>query len=201
MKKLLTLTLLVLAVTFGAYAQNTVRVGDSGSGGLAYNEGDKIFQAGIGFGYYGYGFGYGSRSASLPALTASLELGLHEYFSVGPYLGYVDYNYRGFGFNWGYSVLAVGARGSFHYVPLLNEYLDLSLDEEKLDFYISLFLGLDFRSYDGADRTGFGNNAGTGFNLGSVAGFRYKFNNRFGVYFEGGRGAISYATFGVSLHF
>lgn len=203
MKKLFILTLLACGLAFGAQAQNTVRVGESG-GGLAYNKGDKIFMAGISFGYYSYGLG-GGRSVGVPPLTAALEFGLHENFSVGPYVGYASWNYRNFGLNYGSSLLAVGARGSFHYVPLLNEALDLSLDEEKLDFYVTLILGLQFRSYTGDD--GFRGFLGDGYNdnsvglqFGPVLGFKYKFNDKFGVYFEGGRGAYGYGTLGLAIH-
>ena len=208
MKKLCILTFLACGLALSTRAQNTVRVGDSG-GGLAYNEGDKIFMAGISFGYYGYNLGRG-RSVGVPPLTAALELGIHENFSVGPYIGYASwgYNYRDLNINYSYnwSFLAVGARGSFHYVPLLNEALDLSLDEEKLDFYVTLIVGLEFRSRTGDDNFGGllgenDNDTDIGFQLGPVLGFKYKFNDRFGAYFEGGRGAYGYGTLGVAIHF
>ena len=207
MKKLCILTFLACGLALSTQAQNTVRVGDSG-GGLAYNEGDKIFMAGISFGYYGYGLGSG-RSVSVPPLTAALELGIHENFSVGPYVGYASWGWDnrllGVNYNYRYNFLAIGARGSFHYVPILNEALDLSLDEEKLDFYVTLLVGLEFQSYNGEDFGGpFGdryNDNYTRFRLGPVLGFKYKFNDRFGAYFEGGRGAFGYGTLGVAIHF
>lgn len=203
MKKLFIITLLACGVTIGANAQNTVRVGDSGGGGLAYNKGDKIFMAGVSFGYYGYGL-VGGRSIGVPPLTAALEFGLHENFSVGPYVGYASWNYRSFGLDYGSTLLAVGARGSLHYVPLINEALDLSLNEEKFDFYVTLILGLQFRSFTGNDDFGglLGDNYdnSTGLQFGPVLGFKYKFNDKFGVYFEGGRGAFGYGTIGVAIH-
>lgn len=199
MKKLCTLICLSFLFSFSAMAQSTVRVDGGGGGNLAYEKGDKIFLAGVSFGYYGYGLA-GTRSVSLPPLTAALELGIHESFSVGPYVGYASWDYRNLGFNYGWDFLAVGARGSFHYVPLLNEALDLNLDEEKLDFYITLFLGLEFQTYNGPDGViGSANN--TRFILGPVVGFKYKFNPRLGAYFEGGRGAFGYGTIGVAIHF
>ena len=205
MKKLFILTLLIGSVAVSAQAQNTVRVGESG-GGLAYNKGDKIFMAGISFGYYGYGLGSG-RSVSVPPLTAALELGIHENFSVGPYIGYASWGWenRVLGYDYRYNFLAVGARGTFHYVPLLNEALDLSLDEEKLDFYVTLIVGLEFQRYSGEDFNGvFGDNLNfsnsVGPQFGPVLGFKYKFNDKFGAYFEGGRGAFGYGTIGVAIH-
>ncbi len=97
-----------------------------------------------------YGYGYlGGRSVSIPPLTAALEFGVHENFSVGPYVGYASWNYDYTSFNYSWNFLAVGARGSFHYVPVLNEALDLSLDEEKLDFYVSLLVGMEFQTFSG----------------------------------------------------
>ncbi len=204
MKKLCTLTLLIGSLAFSAQAQNTVRVGDS-YGGLAYNKGDKIFMAGISFGYYGYGY-LGGRSVSVPPLTAALELGIHENFSVGPYVGYASWSYDYISFNYSWNFIAVGARGSFHYVPVLNEALDLSLDEEKLDFYVTLIVGLEFQTRTGDDNLSgiFGeNDSDTDISpqFGPVLGFKYKFNDKFGVYFEGGRGAFGYGTIGVAIHF
>ncbi|MGD1891199.1 MAG: hypothetical protein ACFB15_11475 [Cyclobacteriaceae bacterium] len=199
MKKLCTIVGVLSLLSFTTFAQSTVRVDGGGSGNLAYEKGDKIFLAGISFGYYGYGL-VSTRSVSLPPLTAALELGIHESISVGPYVGYASWDYRNLGFNYGWDFLAVGGRGSFHYVPLLNEALDLNLDEEKLDFYLTLLVGLEFQTYNGPDGVlSSANN--TRFVLGPVLGFKYKFNPRFGAYFEGGRGAFGYGTVGVAIHF
>lgn len=196
MKKTLTLIAFLFASTF-AFAQVNVET----TGNRAYNEGDKIFIAGISFGGYGYGFA-GTRSIGIPPLTAALEFGIHENFSVGPYLGYASYRYDWAfaGGNYSYNFLNLGARGSFHYVPLLNDALDLGLDEEKLDFYISLLLGLEFQRYN-ADGVSVELANNTEFIFGPVLGFKYKFNDKFGVYFEGGRGAFGYGTLGIAVHF
>lgn len=196
MRKTLTFLTFFLATSF-AFAQNTVSVDPAGN--RAYNEGDKIFIAGISFGYYGYGY-LGTRTVSLPPLTAALEFGIHENFSVGPYVGYASWKYKNSGFNYGWDFFAVGARGSFHYVPLINDALDLDLDEEKLDFYVSLLLGLELQSYSGDNNNFYNYNNNTQFRLNPVLGFKYKFNDKFGVYFEGGRGAFGYGTVGVAVH-
>ena len=197
MKNLFLLVLLSCIMGLPAMAQNTVRV--ENNSGLAYEEGDKIFLAGISFGYYGYGLG-GSRAVGIPPLTAALELGIHEYFSVGPYAGYASWDYGRLGSDFGFQIFSVGARGSFHYVPLVNEALDLDLNEEKLDFYVTLLVGLEFQSYTG-DFGAFNYASGTDFVFGPVLGFKYKFNDKFGAYFEGGRGAFGYGTLGVAVHF
>ena len=196
MKNLITLLFLSLTFSLSALAQNTVSV--ETNDGLAYQQGDKIFLAGISFGYYGYGLG-GTRAVAIPPLTAALELGIHEYFSVGPYAGYASWDYGRLGSDFGFQIFSVGARGSFHYIPLANEALDLDLDEEKLDFYVTLLVGLEFQSYTG-DFGAFNYASGTDFVFGPVLGFKYKFNEKFGVYFEGGRGAFGYGTLGLAVH-
>jgi hypothetical protein len=201
MKNLIVFVSLFFMLSLAAQAQSTVRVGSSGDSNLAYEKGDKIFLAGITFGSYGYGF-VGTRGIGVPPLTAALELGIHENFSVGPYVGYASYNYDWIGFDYSYNFLSVGARGSFHYVPLLNEALDLSLDEEKLDFYVSLLMGLEFQTFSGeSNGTNVNFDNDTEFIFAPVLGFKYKFNDKFGVYFEGGRGAFGYGTIGVAVHF
>ncbi|MGB3619407.1 MAG: hypothetical protein WBA12_14920 [Catalinimonas sp.] len=165
----------------------------------AYEQGDKIFQAGIGFGGYSYGF-FGNRALSVPPVTAALELGVHEYISAGPYVGYANYryNYSFFSDNYNITHLAGGLRGSFHYLPLLNDLADLDIDDDKFDFYITLFGGLRFENVSD-DFVGRSNDVDV--TIGSVLGFRYKFNPGFGAFAELGYGPLSYGTFGLSAHF
>ena len=196
MKQLL-IILLAICVCYVTQAQSSQTV-QVESGGLAYNQGDKIAQLGVSFGSYGYGFGsIGNRGFTLP-VTASLEFGFHEYLSAGPYIGYASWNYSGLDNR--FSIFSAGARGSFHYLPLINDALDLGLDESDWDFYITLMLGI--QSYSWRDDFIFaGNLNATEFVFSGVVGFRYKFNRNWGVYFEGGRGAIGYATIGASYTF
>ncbi len=199
--KILTLTLLSLLFTVGAQAQNTVRVG--GGGDLAYEEGDKIIQLGVGFGRAvgGYNWAYGG-GLGLSA-SAAFEYGIHEYFSVGPYAAFGRYTYgvNRFGLNdrdYRLTAVAVGARGSFHYIPLLNELLDANVDDEKLDLYVSILLGLEFFS------TNFDDDlidySTTVFDGGAVVGGRYMLNPRLAVFTELGYAGLSVWTFGVSFH-
>ena len=167
MKKIILLTAAVLFVAFSAQAQPQ---------DLSYKKGDNLFNAGLGLGYYGYGLGIG-RSSSIPALEANFELGIHEYFGVGPYAGIVRWNYRYSGFDGGFSILTFGGRGSFHYKDLLEELLDSEIGSEKLDLYVTLLFGLEIESYSG-DFTTIRNN-GVGVFIGPVLGARYYFTNNF----------------------
>ncbi|MGK7393240.1 MAG: hypothetical protein ACNS62_01665 [Candidatus Cyclobacteriaceae bacterium M3_2C_046] len=196
MKKLFISVCLSILV-FNLMAQDNQPVAEN----LAYQKGDNILQAGVTFGYYGYGFA-GSRSLSVPPLTGSLEFGVNEYFSVGPYVGFASWNYDWFAVgDYSYNILSLGARGSFHYLPLLNEALDTDFDLEKLDFYVSLLIGLEFQNFSSSVE-GFPESYGndTDFRFGPFVGFRYKFNPNFGVYLEGGANAFGYGTIGVSFH-
>lgn len=173
-----------------------------------YQKGDMLFNAGFSMGLLGYGFGYGNASG-FPALTANLEYSLDDRFAVGPYLGYFgrryDYNY-----NWGFgsgnyehrlSVIAFGARGTFHATSSLNEWFNWNIDESKFDLYAAALLGYEVHSWnydDDLDDYNPSHNSGRVI-LGPVVGARYNFNPQIGAFFETGRGTFGLATLGVSV--
>ncbi len=198
MKKLTLLLIILLAASL-TFAQNTVSLDPSGD--RAYEEGDKIFQVGIGFGRAAGGYGFGSYGFGLPVL-ASLEFGLHEYFSVGPYAAFARYNFNYAGARTGLhaTYFSVGARGSFHYVPLINDALDLDIDESKIDLYVTALLGLETYSVDYDDIPG-ASGSTSGLDFGTVIGGRYMFGDNLGVYSELGYGALSVFTIGLSYIF
>ncbi len=169
----------------------------------AYAEGDKILNVGFSFGNIGYGF-VGTRSIGIPPLTASLEVGIHEYVSVGGYAGIARWTYDwNTNYNYSWTFLAVGGRATFHYVPLLNEALDMGIDATKFDFYVSAVVGLEFRSwsssYDDIPGIDYDNSVNAVF--GPFLGWKYMFNPNFGIFIEGGRGALGWGTIGVSAVF
>ncbi|MEM6843658.1 MAG: hypothetical protein AAF632_15630 [Bacteroidota bacterium] len=203
MKKLCTIIGLLAMFSFSAQAQSTVRVDGGGGGDLAYDKGTNILNIGLGLGRgvrsynrtLGFGWGYTGIGASL---NASYEIGFHEYFSAGVYGGIGRYGIvRG----WSATAIGAGVRGSFHYVALVNEALDLGLDEDRLDLYVSVVLGGEFISYNIADEfidNQVGSDAGVDF--GTIIGGRYMFNDRFGVYSELGYGALSVWTVGLTVN-
>ncbi|WKN44408.1 hypothetical protein [Tunicatimonas pelagia] len=196
MKKLCTIIGLLAMFSFSAQAQSTVRV-DGGGGGLAYDKGDKIIQLGLGLGRaVGGGWAYGGGLGI--SFNGAFEYGLHEYFSVGPYAAFGRYSY-GFAFeDYSLTAVAVGARGSFHYTSLLNEIADTNIDEEKLDLYVSVLLGLEFFSTN-IDNDLLNYNT-TRFDGGALFGGRYKLNPRVAVFSELGYAGLSVWTIGVSFH-
>jgi|TARA_R100000027_G_C2220402_1_gene85915 hypothetical protein len=183
MKRLLLIILLAsCSISFNSNAQ-------------VYQKGDNLFNPGIGLGYYGYGL-EGNQTFSLPALTANYEIGVHEYFGIGPYVGYKSWRYSYMNNDYGFNIIAFGARGSFHYSTLLKEELDVDIDDSKWDLYILANFGFEVFSYTGD--TNFEGDVDFVF-LRPALGVRYYFSDNFAMYGEGGRGALSYLTLGISL--
>lgn len=174
------------------------------TGYAQYSKGDLTANAGISFGLIGYGFGYGSSSIGFPAISANVEYSLDDRFAFGPYLGYFARTYRAASYKNGFSVVSFGGRGTFHATSSLNDWLSLSIDEDKWDLYGTLILGYEVYSwnYDSAwgDNDLYDSSSG-GLVFGPVVGARYHFNNKIGAYFEGGRGAFGWGTLGVSAKF
>ena len=162
----------------------------------------QILQSGISFGYYGYGY-VGNRVGLTLPLTVAYETYFGEHISGGGFLGYASYKYEGVNGNeYGWTFFDFGFRASYHYIHILNELTESNVDPKKFDFYVTVMLIFENRSYssDSDYYSGFYDNE---FDVifGPVAGFRYKFSDRFAAYFEGGRGTFGYGTLGVSLMF
>ncbi len=162
----------------------------------------NIFQGGASFGYWGYGY-IGNRVGISVPLTVAYEKYFHDYISAGGFLGYASYKYEDLNNQrYGWTFIDFGARASFHYIHFLNEQLDMDIDADKFDFYLTAMLIFESRSFSAEDdvyENYYDNELGV--NIGTVAGFRYRFNNSLSVYFEGGRGTFGYGTFGVSYFF
>lgn len=164
----------------------------------------QIAQAGISLGYYGYGYSGTRTGFSLP-LSVAYERYIKENISVGAFVGFVrygyDYTYLNTTYKYSWTFFDVGGRASYHYLDLLNEIAELSIDTDKYDFYVSLLLGLEFRSYSSNDEFDIDYENQTEFIGGGIAGFRYHLSDQFSVFAEGGRGLFGYGTFGVSYRF
>jgi len=165
-----------------------------------FNKGDKVLNLGVGFGSGLYtGGGYSSQ---MPAISASLEVGVVDNvidkgsIGVGGYIGYTsakfDYSDFGYTYGWKYSDLVIAARGAFHY-PLV----------EKLDTYAGLALGYDIVT---AKETGnfpngyIGSSTASGAYFSGFLGARYYFSDNFAGLLELGSG-IAYFNLGVALKF
>lgn len=168
------------------------------SQGVDYSD-VNIFGAGISLGWYGHGF-YGSRSISIPPLSAYYEMGVHEYITAGPFVGFNRWSYRYSNSRYSWTYIHAGLRGSFHYSGILNEMLDGDIDESKLDLYVTLMSGLQLQTYTTNEPflEGLYDNR-VRFFLGPVAGLRYNFSESFGVFAEGGYGSLGALTLGISM--
>ena len=134
----------------------------------SYEKGNKLLNAGIGIGTYGAGgLGFGG----------SFEVGIHPAISVGALIGYSGTNYFGSRF----SVLTIGARGSYHLSELLK------LNDDKIDIYAGL--GLAYRNvtwtYNGSAAV---DSYGGGILPLAHIGGRYYFANNLGAFAELGSG-------------
>ncbi len=162
--------------------------------------GQDILGGGLSLGYYSYGF-TGSRSIGIPPLSAYYELGLHDHITAGPFLGYArwSYKYAVQDYRYSWSFINAGARGSFHITGFMNEILGTEIDEEKIDWYLTLLAGMEFRQYSDTGNNTLGYANQSNFFIGPSAGVRYYFSENLAVYLEGGRGAFGAVSFGVSL--
>ncbi|GAB3181037.1 hypothetical protein [Telluribacter humicola] len=160
-------------LTFVAMAMFTLA---SQSAFAQFEKGDKLLNVGIGLGTYGYG-GIG--------LGGSFEVGVHDAISVGVLGGYSGRSYVGY--NW--SVVTVGARGSYHFNELLN------MADERFDLYAGLGL-----AYRGVNYGGFYGGYGNGVSLLAHVGGRYYMKPNLGLFAELGSG-FSTLHAGVAFKF
>ncbi len=152
-----------------------------------YKKGDKLLNLGIGLNSY--------YSGGIP-LSASFEYGVTEDISVGGMLDYLSYNYGIPGYNYHFSALYLGARGSYHFNRLLN------LRDQNWDIYGGASLG--YRSFSWNDSytgVGLGNAYGSGVFLGIHAGAKYYFSPKFGAFGELGALGSSNIRIGVAFKF
>lgn len=179
-----------------------------------YNKGDITLNAGISLGTIGFGgYGlYGNNFSGFLPLTANIEYSIDEKFAIGGYGAFYsrsyNYNFGSSRYRNGFRAFAFGGRGTFHATPFLNDALDANIDGNKLDLYISVIAGLQVTSWfyddDFKNQTGFGDDLYANRVspvLGPVLGVRYMFTPGVGMYFEGGRGALGWATLGLSFKF
>jgi hypothetical protein len=74
------------------------------------------------------------------------------------------------------------------------------MDEDKFDWYVSLFVGMEFRRYSSTSEwaeSTYGNT--TNFFIGPSTGLRYYISDNTAIFAEGGYSAFGAFTFGVSF--
>lgn len=184
-------TALVLATTLVTNAQS-------------FSEGDNVLGAGVGL-LGGYSVGWsGSGVSQSPALNLHFDHGMGELgpgtWGLGGYVGYktikYESNYIYYNYDYKYTYLVVGARGTWHY----NEWHG----NDKLDTYGGAMLA--YRSVSFTDNTDYGaygylntySYSGSGVGLSVFAGARYFFSDKIGAYGEMGYG-ITWLQLGLAV--
>jgi hypothetical protein len=151
-----------------------------------FAKGDNLLNLGIGVNSY--------YSGGIP-IGASYEYGITDDISVGVGVDYLSYNYTVSSTKFGFSILYLGARGSYHFNRLLN------LNVEELDLYGGAQLG--FRNFTWKDT--YNGTSGDSYNSGAYFGIhvgaRYYFKPKFGAFLEVGAGGSTNARLGVAFRF
>jgi hypothetical protein len=151
-----------------------------------FEKGDKLLNLGIGVNSY--------YNGGIP-LSASFEVGVTDEISVGGGLDYLSYNRSASSVDYGFSVLYLGVRGSYHFNKLFN------LDVEKLDLYGGASLGYRSFTWKDSSISGLSGTWGSGVFFGAHVGARYYFSPKLGGFLEVGAGGSGNARLGVALKF
>jgi hypothetical protein len=196
MRKIL-LIMMVALMALPVYELNAQR-----ETGISYRS-RNLFGAGMSLVSFRYGY-TGSRDIGFPPVSGFMEIGLHDNFTAGPFLGYAryDYFYDGFAQTWDYSWSFTngGVRGSLHVTRFLNNTLGFGINENRTDWYLTFILGIEYRQYS-TRTTAFEDQYNNEFNFlwGPMAGVRYYLGNHLAFHFEAGRGNLGLFNFGLSL--
>lgn len=152
---------------------------------FAVEKGDVVLQPALNLGAYGPFNRYSNGSWGGAMLNT--DFAVHDYVSVGPYLGFNSGN--------GFTSIGVGARGVFHWWQLIDDRGSGRLRSDEIDFYLPFYVG--FRKV----RTNEGSIIETkdDFFPGIGIGFRYYFNENIGIAFEFGGLEMSSAKLGVAI--
>jgi hypothetical protein len=168
-----------------------------------FEKGDVLISPGLGLGLYGVGYGIGF---AVP-LTLNVDVGVSDYVSAG---GFVSH----WGKTWDYSLYGkykfrsthAGVRGSFHWGKYLKEELDIDLIPEKMDLYVTGWLGFNVRkaTWVPSDNSsiftndlGWENRAQAGAQLGA----RYFPKKNLGFFAEWGGTPAAYSNWGITIKF
>ena len=183
MKKIFLVAFLVSAFQMPVFAQNS-----------AFNKNDNTI--GLGFGIGGV-YGFKSYSSQSPVFGLQYDRGIvplkfGAVIGVGGFLGYKSvvykYNNAYLKDKYKYSIIVIGARGTFHY----NEYHSV----EKLDTYGGMMIAFHIVNEP--------ENAvvkeGSAAYASIYAGAKYYFTDSFGAFGEVGYG-VSWLTLGLNFKF
>lgn len=189
MKKITLLLLLISGITAGTYAQN-------------FSKGTTHLSLGAGIGGY-FSYSYIGDFSSTPTIFVAVDHGIIDALGpgnlgVGGFIGYKSSKYEyysGFYNDIGkWTDFVIGARGNYH----------LILDNESLDVYGGLSLGLVFQSYtfesDDPFYTGYNFDTNSSFLYYALSvGGKYFFTENLGVFGELGYD-VAWIKLGLTLN-
>ncbi len=170
----------------------------------AFSIDSKHLNLGLGLGgYYNYGYLSGSDVTRIPTIFISYDQGFIEdvgpgIIGIGGFLGYSSatarYAYTGYEWQYNWTNFVLGARGTYH----------LALDNDKVDLYAGLGLGVWVQKYEYTDTDPFFNgtldskDTFTNLYYAFSVGGKYMFSENLGVFAELGYD-IAYLKFGVTI--
>ncbi len=143
----------------------------------SFDAGDVLLTGGIGAGHYGYHVG--PRSGIGLPVVMFVDIGIHQYVSLGPYVGAL--------FKDNSSALGFGGRGSFHFWQLIDNHVNGDLRGDIFDIYGSAYAGGEISAYY-SDR----------FRAGGILGARWFFHPNISLNVEFG-GPMSYVMAGMTF--
>lgn len=163
------------------------------SSSFASEKGDFILQPNLNLGGWGGYAGYGGFGIGA---TLNGEYAVHDYASVGAWVGYNIRNVSNADYK--YSRLGFGVRGVFHFWQLIDDKVSKDLKSDKIDFYLPAHLGYYTSNVriDGNKLEGY---KGNGASYGMGLGLRYYFTEKIGLGFEVGGMEMSWAKLGVAI--
>lgn len=166
--------LFTLLVCLSAFSMSSVQ---------AVEKGDFVIQPSLNIGNYYFNSNYASGNGI--GITGNFDYAVHEYFSVGGFVGFNHIN------NYNYNRIGFGARGVFHFWQLIDNKASKDLKSDKVDWYIPFHIGYNIYTGDYAD--------GGDVLYGLGMGIRYYFTPKIGLAFEFGGMELSPAKIGVAI--
>lgn len=150
-----------------------------------FDKGDVLLSPGL-----GYGTRIGGADFFWPNFTFNADFGVHDYVSVGPYLG------MAFGNN-GNLAFSVGGRASFHWWQLMDDKVAKDLKQDQFEMYLPFWLGARIVTADNGESKA----KSSGFDGGLGLGLRWypNANGRAALFAEWGRGPISWGAIGATI--
>ncbi|MFN5984285.1 MAG: hypothetical protein ACK476_13180 [Fluviicola sp.] len=166
-----------------------------------FRKGQVTLSPGFGLGLYGNNYSFG---LTVPVM-ANLDIGFHDYFSFGFYGGYWSQRWNSLYYYGDYRFTSThfGGRISAHFMKLVSDILNQPEWSEKIDIYVTPWVGYNLRSStwlgDGTNPENL--NWDNRIQVGAQLGVRYYLKPRFAVFAEWGGTPTAYSNWGLTLRF